>query len=79
MAEEAGERVVLEGALVYVHVVKHAASGETLIHIDVEHPDLNDIIIAKESSYVGGKEGGVFIGLRPQQAKRAEEYLQGRT
>lgn len=78
MAEEEGERYVLEGAVVYVHVVKHSGGGESLIHIDVEHPDLNEIILAKESSYVGGKAGGIFVGLRPVQAKRAEEFMQGR-
>lgn len=76
--EEDGQRYVLEGAVVYLHVVQRSGSGESLIHIDVEHPDLNEIIVAKESSYVGGKAGGLFIGLRTEQAKRATEFLQGR-
>lgn len=76
--EQDGKRYVLEGAVVYLHVVERSGSGESLVHIDVEHPDLNDIIVARESSYVGGKPGGLFIGLRSEQAKRAEEYLQGR-
>ena len=76
--EEQGQRYVLEGAVVYLHVVERSGSGESLIHIDVDHPDLNEIIVAKESSYVGGKDGGLFIGLRTEQAKRASEFLQGR-
>lgn len=78
MTEEKGERYVLEGAVVYVHMVRRSEGGESLVHIDVEHPEINDIILAKEASYVGGKEGGLFIGLRPTQAKRAEDFLQGR-
>jgi hypothetical protein len=77
-AEEGGKRYVLEGAVVYLHVVQRSGSGESLVHIDVEHPDLNEIIVPKESSYVGGKDGGLFIGLRLDQAKRAEDFLQGR-
>lgn len=76
--EEAGERYELDGAIVYFHVVKSPVTGESVIHIDVEHPDLEGIIPQKESSYVGGKKGGLFVGLRPNQAKRAEEFLQGR-
>lgn len=76
--EEKGERVVLEGAVVYIHLVERSAGGESLIHIDVEHPDLNDIIVSRESTYAGGKKGGIFIGLRLQQAQRAQEYVQAR-
>ncbi len=76
--EEEGQRYVLEGAVVSLHVVQRAGSGETLIHIDVDHPDINEFIVPKESSYVGGKDGGLFIGLRLEQAKRATEFLQGR-
>lgn len=78
MAEEEGRRYVLEGAEVYVHVTKHARTGEPLVHIDVMHPEINDIILPKESTYVGGQQGGLYVGLRPNQIKRAEEFLQGR-
>jgi hypothetical protein len=77
--EQEGEKYVLEGAVVYVHLTKHARTGEPLLHIDVMHPELNDIILPKESTYVGGQEGGFYVGLRPTQLKRAEEFLQGRT
>jgi hypothetical protein len=78
VAEEEGQRYVLEGAEVFVHVTKHERTGESLVHIDVLHPELNDIILPKESTYVGGQKGGFYVGLRPTQIKRAEEFLQGR-
>lgn len=67
----------LEGAKVYVHE-KDEASGAQVTHIDVEHPDLNEIIEPDENTFVGGKEGGVFIGLKDQMLDRAEEYLESR-
>ncbi|MBI2077915.1 MAG: hypothetical protein HYT80_06030 [Euryarchaeota archaeon] len=76
--EEEGQRVVLEGAVVYLHVVEKTAGGESYIHIDIDHPDLNDIIVPRESTYAGGKKGGLFVGLRMQQAQRAQEYAQAR-
>ena len=66
----------LENARVYIHV-KDSASGATVTHIDVEHPDLNEIITPSENSFVGGKDGGVFIGLKEEMIKRAEEYVRG--
>lgn len=66
----------LEGARVYVHV-KDEASGANVTHIDVEHPDLNEIIGPSENTFVGGKDGGVFIGLKAEMIERAEEYVRG--
>ena len=76
--EEEGQRVVLEGAVVYLHVVERSTGGESLIHIDIDHPDLNEIILPREATYAGAKKGGLFIGLRLQQAQRAKEYAQAR-
>lgn len=67
----------LEGATVYVHRADDA-SGATVTHVDVEHPDLNRIVEPGESTYVGGKEGGVFIGLKGEMIARAEAYLDER-
>lgn len=67
----------LEDAEVYIHLSEES-SGAPITHIDVEHPDLNDIIKSSESPFVGGKEGGVFIGLKDQMADRAESFLQER-
>ena len=76
MSETEGERYVLEGARVSLHVTEE--NGERFIHLDVDHPDLNNIVLPKEASYVGGKEGGIYVGLRAKQVERAEEYLRGR-
>lgn len=67
----------LEGARVYVHE-QDPESGAQVTHIDVEHPDINEIIESGENTYVGGKEGGVFIGLDEEMLDRAETYLDER-
>lgn len=64
----------LDGAQVYIHV-KDEASGATVTHIDVEHPDLNEIIRPDENTFVGGKEGGMFIGLKEEMIERAESFV----
>ncbi len=75
--EETGERYSLEGARVYLHVTRKG--DERIVHLDIDHPDLNDFLPPKEASYAGGREGGVFVGLRTKQMERAEEWLRGRT
>lgn len=65
----------LEDARVYIHV-KDEASGANVTHIDVEHPALDEIIESDENSFVGGKDGGVFIGLKDEMIERAEEYVE---
>lgn len=67
-------KVELEDAKVYVHL-KDEASGAIVTHIDVEHPDLNGIIRPGESTFVGGKRGGVFIGLKGEMIERAEDFV----
>lgn len=59
---------------VYIH--EKGKSQARITHIDIELPELNKIIKTKESSYVQGKEGGVFIGLRKEMIKRAEKILE---
>lgn len=70
-------KVELEGAKVYVHR-KDATSRANVTHIDVEHPALNEIIEPDENTYVGGKRGGLFIGLKAEMIERAETFLQER-
>ena len=65
----------LANVRVYIHV-KDEALGATVTYIDVEHPDLNEIIEPGENSFVGGKTGGVFIGLKREMIERAEAYIQ---
>lgn len=67
----------LEGARVYVHE-QDPESGAQVTHIDVEHPDINEIIESGENTYVGGKEGGVFVGLDGEMLDRTESYLDER-
>ncbi len=74
MSGPADAKVELEDARVYVHR-KDAATRSNAIHIDVEHPELNEIIHPGENSFVGGKDGGVFIGLKDAMQDRAEAYV----
>ena len=74
MTGEHPQKFELDGARVYIHV-KDATSGATVTHIDIEHPDLNEIIEPSENSFVGGKDGGLFIGLKHEMIDRAERYV----
>lgn len=60
-------------AKVYLHL-KDAATGSRVMHIDVEAPELNKIIKAKEATYAAGKSGGFFVGLKKEMIKRAERF-----
>lgn len=64
---------LLGKADVYIH--EKGKSMARITHIDIELPELNEIIKSKEASYVQGKEGGVFIGLKKEMIKRAEKVL----
>ena len=64
----------LTGARVYIHLPTQS-DGTTVTHIDVEHPDLNQIIKPGENSFVGGKAGGIFIGLKASMIERARDYV----
>ena len=66
-------KILLGKADVYLHV--KGKSGASVTHIDVELDELNKIIKPKESSYVGGKEGGVFLGLKKEMISRAENIV----
>lgn len=64
-------KIKLGKADVYIHM--KGKSGASVTHIDIELPELNDIIKPGENSYVGGKEGGVFLGLKREMIIRAEK------
>lgn len=64
-------KIKLGKAEVYLHL--KGKSGATVTHIDIELPTLNSIIKKGESTYVGGKEGGVFIGLKKEMIQRTEK------
>lgn len=75
MAGPHPSKIELEDAKVYIHK-KDESSGSQNIHIDVEHPDLNEIIEPGDNTFVGGKKGGVFIGLKSEMIERAEEFVE---
>ena len=64
-------KIKLGEADVYLHV--KGKSGATITHLDIELDALNKIIKPGESSYAGGKGGGVFIGLKKAMIERAEK------
>jgi hypothetical protein len=74
MAGSHPSKIELKDAKVYVHK-KDESSGSQNIHIDVEHPELNEIIKSGENSFVGGKTGGVFIGLKDEMIERAKNWV----
>ncbi len=66
-------KIKLGTATVYLHV--KGKSGASVTHVDVELSALNDIIKPGESTYVGGKAGGVFLGLKKEMITRAEKLI----
>jgi len=64
---------LLGKANVYIH--EKGKSLARVTHIDIELAELNKIVKPGEASYVQGKEGGVFIGLKKEMIKRAENIL----
>ena len=64
-------KIKIGKADVYIHL--KGKSGAQVTHVDIELDKLNEIIKPGENSYVGAKEGGVFIGLKKEMIKRAEK------
>jgi len=64
-------KIKLGRADVYIHL--KGKSGASVTHLDIELSELNEILKLGENSYVGGKKGGVFIGLKKEMIKRAEK------
>jgi hypothetical protein len=62
-------------AKVYIHK-RDPATRSKIPHIDIESPVLNEIIKPNEATFVSGKEGGVFIGLKREMLERLEKVLQ---
>ena len=60
-------------ANVYIH--EKGKSNARITHVDIELDELNSIIKPGEASYVQGKKGGVFIGLKKEMIIRAERKL----
>ena len=66
-------KIKLGKADVYIH--EKGESGASVTHIDIELDELNKVIKPGESSFVGAKQGGVFIGLKKEMIKRAEKLI----
>jgi hypothetical protein len=64
-------KVHIGKADVYVHL--KGKSRATVTHIDIELDELNKIIKPGENTYIGSKDGGVFIGLKKEMILRAEK------
>ncbi len=65
-------KIKIGKANVYLHL--KGKSGANVTHLDIELPSINKIIKPGENTYVGAKEGGIFIGLKKDMIKRAEEF-----
>jgi len=66
-------KILLGKANVYIH--EKGKSNASVTHVDIELNELNDILKPGENSYVGSKEGGVFIGLKKEMITRAEKII----
>lgn len=66
-------KIHLGKADVYIHL--KGKSRATVTHIDIELDELNEIIKPGENTYIGSKDGGVFIGLKKNMIERAEKMV----
>ena len=64
-------KIKLGKADIYLHI--KGKSRATVTHIDIELDKLNKIIKPKEATFVAGKPGGVFIGLKKEMIKRTKK------
>lgn len=75
MSGDHPSKIELENAKVYLHK-KDESSNSMNVHIDVEHPELNEIIEPGENTFVGGKKGGFFVGLKEEMITRAKKWIE---
>ncbi len=70
----AGEgKIKIGKADVYVHL--KGKSKATVTHVDIELDVLNKIIKPGENTFIGSKDGGLFIGLKKGMISRAEKLI----
>ena len=74
MTGPAESKIEIE-AKVYIHK-RDPLTRSKIPHIDIESPVLNDIIKPNETTFVSGKAGGVFIGLKREMLARLERVLE---
>lgn len=75
MAGDCPGKTRIENVDVFIHE-PNDNDGTTNVHIDVEHDLLGQIVQKGESTFCGGKQKGVFIGLKTEQGDRAEEIAE---
>lgn len=63
----------IKGVKVYLH--EKGKSNARITHIDIESEELARIIKKGEATYTAGKPGGIFIGLKKEMLKRAENLI----
>ena len=71
MSGPAEGKIHLGKADVYIHM--KGKSRATVTHIDIELDELNEIIKPGENTYIGSKDGGLFIGLKKDMIEMAEK------
>lgn len=59
----------------YVYIHEKGKNNARITHLDIELDALNKIIKPGQATYVQGKEGGIFIGLKKDMIKKAEKIL----
>ncbi len=70
----AGEgKYSIKNVKVYLH--EKGKSNARITHIDIESEELAKVIKYGEATYTAGKPGGVFIGLKKEMLKRAENLI----
>jgi hypothetical protein len=74
MSGPAESKIEIE-AKVYIHK-RDPSTRSKIPHIDIEAPILNEIIKPNETTFVSGKPGGVFIGLKREMLARLERVLE---
>ncbi|MEM4703216.1 MAG: hypothetical protein QXP53_01910 [Candidatus Pacearchaeota archaeon] len=69
-----GEGKYLIKAKVYLH--EQGKSRARITHIDIESPEIAEIIKEGEATYCAGKPGGCFIGLKREMLGRAKKLIE---
>ncbi len=66
-------KIKIGKADVYIHL--KGKSNANVTHVDIELDALNKIIKPGESTYVGSKKGGLFVGLKKEMISRVEKLI----
>lgn len=69
-------KYILKKVKVYLH--EQGKSNARITHIDIESPEIAEIIKEGEATYCAGKQGGCFIGLKREMLERAKKLIEKR-